>query len=333
MPLDDQLDAFREAYNRTRSEIHKVIVGQEDAVDACLVALICGGHILLEGVPGLGKTRLVKAIASCTSLSFSRIQFTPDLMPADIIGTNIVSEDRGTGSRSFNFSRGPLFAQIVLADEVNRATPKTQAALLEAMQESTVTVSGTRYVLDEPFCVLATQNPLEMEGTYPLPEAQLDRFFFKVVIPFPPIADLRMIIERTTAEAEVDLAPVVDGPTLMDMRTIARQVPIATSVLDLALKLVAGTQHASPDALASIKPYISHGASPRAAQALVLAAKVSAILDGRYNVSRSDIARYARPALRHRIGRTFEADAEGVSADNVVSSLLDWANRGAEMQR
>ncbi len=303
------------------SEMAKVIVGQKDVVRGVLIAAVAGGHVLLEGVPGLGKTLIVRVLAESLDLQFSRIQFTPDLMPADIVGTNVISED-GTGARSFRFEPGPVFANVVLADEINRATPKTQSALLEAMQERTVTVSKSVHPLPQPFFVLATQNPVEMEGTYPLPEAQLDRFFFKLLVRYPSSEELTEIVERTTTATPPQVDKVADGPTLSRVASLARDVPIASHVQDYAVRLVMGTRPDNGDAPKLVQQFVRLGASPRGAQALVLAGKIRALLEGRYNVSFDDIRATALPALRHRIILNFQADMEGITTDRVVEELL-----------
>ena len=311
--------AFRDTAEAIEQQIQKVIVGQREVVTDVLTAIIAGGHVLLEGVPGLGKTRLVQTVARALDLSFSRIQFTPDLMPADITGTNILQETT-EGHRTFAFQRGPVFANIILADEINRATPKTQAALLEAMQERTVTIANENHRLPTPFFVLATQNPLEMEGTYPLPEAQLDRFFFKLVVGYPSPEELHEIVGRTMlAEAAVDRA--VDGETILRMGEVARQVPIANSVLDYAVRLVMATHPERQGAAEVARKYVRYGASPRGAQTLVLGGKVRALLAGRMNVAYEDIQQLLHPALRHRIILNFDAEASGITADAILDQI------------
>jgi MoxR-like ATPase len=305
-----------------QEEIERVIVGQKEVVTEVLIALFAGGHVLLEGVPGLGKTRLVRTVGEALDLSFSRVQFTPDLMPADITGTNILNESE-TGRRVFSFAPGPVFANIVLADEINRATPKTQSALLEAMQEGTVTVANQVHQLPQPFFVLATQNPVEMEGTYPLPEAQLDRFFFKIVVPFPSAEELAEIVNRTVSGGLVELRHVADASAVQQMSATARQVPIAHSVLDFAIRLVMASHPGNEGAPGLVRQYVRYGASPRGAQTIVLAAKMRAMLDGRVNVAYDDIRAVALPALRHRIVLNFDAEANDVSSDDIVRRLAE----------
>ncbi|MFQ5801373.1 MAG: AAA family ATPase [Candidatus Methylomirabilales bacterium] len=312
---------FRERFQRIVEEVGKVIVGHREVIHDVLLCLFCGGHVLLEGVPGLGKTLLVKTLSRCLDLRFSRIQFTPDLMPADIIGTTVVMED-SEGRKHFQFQRGPLFGQIVLADEVNRATPKTQSALLEAMQELSVTVGKTQHPLERPFFVLATQNPIEMEGTYPLPEAQMDRFFFKIRMVYPSQQDLIGIIDRTTGEAEERINRIIGGPEVEAMKRWVREVPIATHIKEYVARLIMTTHPDCPAAPDPIKRYVRYGSSPRGAQALVLAGKATALLQGRFNVSWEDIQRVAIPALRHRTILSFEGEAEGVSPDVLVEAVL-----------
>jgi len=330
MQAEERVKQFNEYFVRLREEIGKVIVGQEEIVLGAISCLVANGHALLEGVPGLGKTLLVRTLAEATDLAFSRIQFTPDLMPADIVGTNILVET-GSGGREFAFQHGPVFANIVLADEINRATPKTQSAMLEAMQEHSVTVAGAMRKLDEPFLVLATQNPIEMEGTYPLPEAQLDRFLFKLLVEFPNIEELSSIIDRTTASSECHAEKVLDAPTILEMRATAREVVIAQHVKDYALKAVLATHPDSEHASSMATRYVRYGSSPRGGQALVLAGKVRALLDGRFNVSFDDIRTVAKPALRHRIILNFEGEAERISTDSIVEDILEKAGKGEEL--
>jgi MoxR-like ATPase len=300
----------------------KMMVGQQDVLEGVLVAFFAGGHVLLEGVPGLGKTMLVRTLGEAVNLKFARIQFTPDLMPADIVGTNIIVEDE-SGRKAFRFEPGPVFANLVLADEINRATPKTQSALLEAMQEQHVTVGGTQHPLAQPFLVLATQNPLEMEGTYPLPEAQLDRFFFKLKVRYPSAEDLHSILDRTTAAESPVVSKVLnDVQEVVAMRDIVRQVPVAREVQAHAVHVVLATHPDHKESSPLAKRFVRYGASPRAAQALVLAAKIYALLDGRYHVAKDDIDKAALPALRHRIIMNFEGEAEGKTSDEIVGEIL-----------
>ncbi len=316
------VEEFQKVAARIEAEVGKVIVGQREVIRYVLIALIAGGHVLLEGVPGLGKTMLVRTLASALSLKFSRIQFTPDLMPSDITGTTILVEDEA-GRRTFQFQPGPIFANLVLADEVNRATPKTQSALLEAMQERTVTVSNTIHRLPRPFFVLATQNPIEMEGTYPLPEAQLDRFFFKLLVSFPQADELIDILNRTTTVEEPRAEPVADGETILAMGELARGLAVASPVMDYIVRLVLATHPENPEAPDIVRRFARYGSSPRGAQALVLGAKIMALLDGRFNVAIDDVRAVAAPALRHRIILNFEGQAEGIQPDQVIRVLLE----------
>jgi MoxR-like ATPase len=328
-PIEARAEEFREVYRRLRAEVGKVIVGHDEIVAGVLTCLFVGGHALLEGVPGLGKTLLVRTLSDALSLDFNRIQFTPDLMPADIIGTNVVMETPD-GRRVFEFQRGPIFAQIVLADEINRATPKTQSALLEAMQEHSVTVGGHVHRLKEPFFVLATQNPIEQEGTYPLPEAQLDRFFFKLVVGYSTREELATILDRTTRGERPRAERVVDGDTLLRLQDLVREVVVAPHVQDYAIRLALATHPEGPHAVPVTNQYVRWGTSPRGVQALVMAAKVRALLDARYNVSYEDIRRVYLPALRHRVLLNFEAQAEGIDADEVLLKVLDAVPEKAE---
>ncbi len=314
---------FRAKFQRVRDEVGKAIVGHDDIVDGVLTAMFVGGHVLLEGVPGLGKTYLIRSLASALSLNFSRIQFTPDLMPADIIGTNIINEDAASGTRSFEFQRGPLFAQMILADEINRATPKTQSAMLEAMQEHTVTVAGTQYKLEEPFFVMATQNPIEQEGTYPLPEAQLDRFLFKLVVAYSSKDEMKTILDRTTTGYKPDIKPVMSGPEILGAQQLVRRIVMAPHVQDYAIRLAMATHPNGPYAVAVTNKYVRWGASPRAAQALTLGAKLQAMLDGRFNTAFSDVQKVYLPALRHRVLLNFEGEAEGISTDDALREIIE----------
>ncbi len=315
------VDALQDTARAIEQEVGRVIVGQEAAVRGVVIALLAGGHVLLEGLPGLGKTMLVRTMAEALHLRYSRIQFTPDLMPADVFGTNILAEDAG-GNRHFVFQPGPIFANLVLADEINRATPKTQSALLEAMQEQTVTVANDAHQLPRPFFVLATQNPIEMEGTYPLPEAELDRFFFKLNVAYPSREQLNEIVRRTTGGQMEAVHRVADGRTLIEMQALARQVPIAGHVADYAVRLVMATHPETENASEAARRYVRYGASPRAAQAIVLAAKIYALLSGRYNVAYEDVRRVAPPALRHRLILNFEAEAKAVAPDTVIRAIV-----------
>ena len=311
------------AYTRMREEIGKVIIGQTDVVDQLLIALFSRGHCLLVGVPGLAKTLLVSTIARILQLSFRRIQFTPDLMPSDITGTDVLQDDPETGRRVFQFMQGPLFTHMLLADEINRTPPKTQAALLEAMQERNVTVGSNPYRLPSPFFVLATQNPIEQEGTYPLPEAQLDRFMFNVVVKYPTAAEELRILKQTTGGEEPELKHALTGEQILALQEVVRKVPVAEHVFVYARDLVRATRPEEPEASKFVKQYISWGAGPRAGQYLILGAKARAILEGRFHVSTEDVQSVAHPVLRHRIVTTFQANSEGVSVDNVISRLLE----------
>jgi MoxR-like ATPase len=307
---------------RLRSGVKQRIVGQGEVLDGVLMCLLCGGHALLEGVPGLGKTLLVRTLADATSLDFARIQFTPDLMPADLVGTTVLSESPG-GGRSFSFQRGPVFAHVVLADEVNRATPKTQSALLEVMQEHSVTVGTTTHRLDEPYCVLATQNPLEMEGTYPLPEAQLDRFLLKLEVPFPSHDELHAILDRTTGQEPAPLSALLSRERILAMRRVVREVAVPRHVQEHAVNLLEATHPGRRKGLTRVERFVRFGASPRGAQAMLLAAKARAVFDGRFSVSAEDVRAMARPALRHRVILSFEGEAEGVRTDQLLDDILD----------
>ncbi len=317
----DLVAAFQRDLQRLQRELGKVIVGHDDIVEGVLFALCAGGHALLEGVPGLGKTLLVRTLADTIDLRFSRIQFTPDLMPADILGTNVIVED--SGQRRFEFQRGPLFANVVLADEVNRATPKTQSALLEAMQERSVTIGKTSYKLDLPFFVLATQNPLEMEGTYPLPEAQLDRFFVKLKVTVPSSEELHTILDRTTGQSMPTVEKILDRGRLLELQELARRVPVARPVQDYVVRIVQATHKSGPGKRpAMVEKYARYGSSPRGAQACLLAAKIAALLDGRFAVSTADIRRVVKPTLRHRVLLSFEGEAEGIDVDTLLDRIL-----------
>jgi len=332
MNRDARVEAFVAAFEALRVEVAKVIVGHREVITHVLTGLFAGGHVLLEGVPGLGKTLLIKTLSEGLELSFSRIQFTPDLMPADIIGTNIIVEDPD-GRKHFQFQQGPIFAHILLADEINRATPKTQSALLEGMQEGAVTVGGASRPLPAPFFVLATQNPIEMEGTYPLPEAQLDRFLFKLRVRYPAIEELNAIIDRTTQSRAATVSRVVNGPAVMSFRELIREVPIASHVRDFASAIVMATHPQWEKAPEVARRFVRYGASPRGAQALVLGAKVRALAEGRYNVSVDDIKALAAPALRHRIILNFEGEAEGIDTDNLVARVMESTEAATAQSR
>jgi MoxR-like ATPase len=321
-----QPERFQELADAIERELAKFIVGQRALVRSVLIALIAGGHVLLEGQPGLGKTVLVRSLADVLELAFARVQFTPDLMPADVTGTNIVTED-DSGRRRFEFQPGPLFTNLLLADEINRATPKTQSALLEAMQERQVTVGDRTRPLPRPFFVLATQNPIELEGTYPLPEAQLDRFLFKLLVPFPDAADLAEIARRTTGVDEAELLPVASGEDLSAMSTLAREVPVAEPVMERAVRILLATHPDRAEAPEEVRRYVRWGASPRGLQTMVLAGRIRALLEGRFNLALEDLEAVALPALRHRVFLNFEADAAGVDSDRVVAAVLE-SSRG-----
>ncbi len=321
MNTEQSIEAFRNCHARLRAEIGKVIVGQEAIVQDTLTAIFANGHVLLEGVPGLGKTLLVRTLGQVLDLSFSRIQFTPDLMPADILGTNLVMET-STGRREFQFQRGPIFAHLILADEINRATPKTQSALLEAMQEKQVTAGGEIRKLDEPFFVLATQNPIDQEGTYPLPEAQLDRFFYKLLVGYPNTPELTEVLSRTTEAAAALVNRVLDRESLLAFQRLVREVPVASHVRDYAVRLILATHPKTDTGLPIATHYLRFGSSPRGAQALILAGKVRALAQGRFNVSFDDLVAAAPAALRHRLILNFEAEAEGITTDHIVAQVL-----------
>ncbi len=328
--VEEQCQEFREMFDSLRGEVAKVIVGHGEIVDNVLICLFCGGHILLEGVPGLGKTLLVRTLSSALSLKFRRIQFTPDLMPADIIGTNIVMEDKATGKRQFEFQAGPIFGQIILADEINRATPKTQSAMLEAMQEHSVTSGGTIHKLDEPFIVLATQNPIEQEGTYPLPEAQLDRFLFKLIVPYSNREELATILDRTTTANEPKAEAVIDAGQIIAARDLVKRVAVAPHVQDYAIRLVLATHPEGEFACGMTNRFVRFGSSPRGVQALILAGKVRAMLDRRYHVSFADIVQSVLPALRHRVLLNFEGQAEGIANDDILGEILKETPKAME---
>ncbi len=318
---DERVKRFSESIAKIKEEIKKDVVGQEEIVDNVIVAIIAGGNVLLEGVPGVGKTRLVRSLSKTLSLSFSRIQFTPDLMPSDVTGTNVI-EKTADGRMNAVFQRGPIFANLILADEINRATPKTQSAMLEVMQEHKVTVAKTTYAMAEPFFVLATENPVEQDGTYPLPEAQMDRFMFKLVMSFPKVEELKEIVNMTQITMEETATAVVDGAAILEMRALAKTVPVIDGVLGYAMDLVAATHSELPSAPDAAKKYVKYGASPRAAQALITCAKVRALMNGRYNVSYADIDALALPVLRHRIKINYAAVNDKLSVDDVVTLLL-----------
>jgi len=332
---DDDLQAVQklQAANETiRREMAKVIVGQEEVLEQLLICIFAKGHCLLIGVPGLAKTLMIATLAKTLSLDFSRIQFTPDLMPSDITGTEVIQEDKQTGERKFQFLEGPIFANIILADEINRTPPKTQAALLEAMQEHQVTAGGTRHALKPPFFVLATQNPIEQEGTYPLPEAQLDRFMFNVLVDYPSADEEFEIMKRTTSAPEAPPEAVLTGDEIMRLQQIVRRVPIADHVTRYAMKLTRSTRHRTAEAPDFIKEWLSWGAGPRACQYLILGGKARALLKGRHHVSTEDIDAVAKPVLRHRIITNFNAEAEGVTADKIVERLLEWCGSEAAVK-
>jgi MoxR-like ATPase len=320
--MQQQAEEFRRRYTSVKEQIQRVIVGHDEVVHGVLTCLFIGGHCLLEGVPGLGKTLLIRTLAETLSLPFNRVQFTPDLMPSDILGTNIITETP-EGRRVFEFQKGPIFTQICLADEINRATPKTQSALLETMQEGTVTVAGTRYVLDKPFFVMATQNPIEQEGTYPLPEAQLDRFFFKLVVGYSTREELATVIDRTTKGIHITPEKVMDGAEILKWQKLIREVILAQHVQDYIVRLTLATHPEGAFALPVTNKYLRWGSSPRGAQTLALAAKIRALLDGRYNVSFEDVRRVYLPAMRHRVILNFEAQAEGLDTDRVLLEILE----------
>ncbi|MCO4782772.1 MAG: MoxR family ATPase [Candidatus Cloacimonetes bacterium] len=319
--IDPQL-----VFKNIKKEAHKVIIGNDELIEQVIIAFFCGGHVLLEGVPGLGKTLLVKTISHILNIKFNRIQFTPDLMPADIIGTTVIHQLQ-SGERVFRFQKGPLFANLILADEINRATAKTQSALLEAMGEGSISVAGKSHHLQQPFFVMGTQNPLEMDGTYKLPEAQLDRFFFKIDLPFPDLDTLMKIVDTTTANDTVELFPVVDVPSILEIRKNIRDVPIASHLNELACKLVLATQPSGDGASAQAKKYVSFGVGPRGLQSLILAAKAYAYFHGRLNVSKQDILQMVLPTFRHRMALNFEGEAEGLNTDLVLEKITSQLER------
>ncbi len=322
--LDDKAAAelLKSSYTKIAAEMGKFIVGQASVIEQLLIAVLAGGHCLLEGVPGLAKTAMVSTLAKTMNMAFRRIQFTPDLMPSDITGTDIIQEDPATGRRTFVFQKGPLFTQMLLADEINRTPPKTQAALLEAMQERSVTVGGHTLKLDQPFFVLATQNPIEQEGTYPLPEAQRDRFVFLVKVDYPSREEERQIIARTTGNFTADIQPILSGAQILELQKVVRKVPVPDHVTDFVLDLVRFTRPNEPDAPAFIKELIAWGAGPRACQNLILTGKVRAVLQGRFHVTIDDIEALAMPVLRHRVVPTFNAEAEGVTVDEIIARVI-----------
>ncbi len=320
--IEERAQQFRDSFLEIQEEVGKVIVGQIEIIQQVLITLFAGGHCLLEGVPGLGKTLLVRTLSEILELKFSRIQFTPDLMPADIIGTNVVMEDE-RGRRHFEFQKGPVFGQMILADEINRATPKTQSSLLEAMQERTVTSGGNTYELEPPFLVMATQNPLEMDGTYPLPEAKLDRFFFKIAVGFPTREELGTILDRTVDVEQPEPRKLMDGPTIEAWKGLVREVVVAPHVKDYGVRLTLASHPEGEFAVDATNKFVRYGSSPRAAQCLTLAAKIRALLDSRFNVSFDDYRRSAHPVMRHRILLNFEGEAEGVSTDSIIDEILE----------
>src|SRR6266404_2253763 len=330
MTTEEQIQSFHDSYSALRAEIGKVIVGHDAIVEGTLIALFAGGHVLLEGVPGLGKTLLVRTLSEVLDLSFSRIQFTPDLMPADILGTNLVMETQ-SGRREFQFQRGPIFAHLILADEINRATPKTQSALLEAMQEHQVTAAGELRRLNEPFFVMATQNPIDQEGTYPLPEAQLDRFFFKILVGYPSAADMTEVLSRTTTGARAEVVKVLEREALLELMRLVREVPVASHVKDYAVRLVLATHPKTETAAPISSQYLRFGSSPRGGQTLLLAGKVRALIQGRFNASFDDIEAVAATALRHRLILNFEAEAEGITTDHIIGQVLKDVPRDAQL--
>ena len=326
MSKEEAIQQFHEKYQRLVEEIGKVIVGQQEIIEGTLIAVFAGGHVLLEGVPGLGKTLLVRTLGRALDLTFNRIQFTPDLMPADILGTNLVMEGPD-GRRRFEFQKGPIFAHLILADEINRATPKAQSALLEAMQEHSVTAGGEVRRLEEPFFVMATQNPIDQEGTYPLPEAQLDRFLFKLIVTYPAPEELVEVLDRTTGKTTPEAETVLSREELLQMQQLVREVPIAQHVKDYIVRLVHATHPENEEAPEMVRRYLRYGSSPRGAQALVLGGKVRALAHGRFNVSFEDVQALAPWALRHRLIRNFEAEADGITTDQIIQHVLEQVPR------
>jgi MoxR-like ATPase len=322
------VEHLQKGYKSIREEMAKVIVGQEEVLEQLLIGIFSRGHCLLIGVPGLAKTLMISTLARTLSLSFSRIQFTPDLMPSDITGTEVIQEDKTTGERRFQFLKGPIFASIVLADEINRTPPKTQAALLEAMQEHQVTAGGKRHPLEQPFFVLATQNPIEQEGTYPLPEAQLDRFMFNVLVDYPTETEELEIMRRTTSAEKGELKPILDGPEILRLQDLVRRVPISDHVTRYAMRLTRATRLRTAEAPDFVKEWLSWGAGPRACQYLILGGKARALLHGRHHVSTEDIAKVAHPVLRHRLITNFNAEAEGITTDKIIDRLLEYVEAG-----
>jgi len=320
--IEQEAVHFRTRFDTLKAEVQKVIVGQDEVIEHCITAMIAGGHVLLEGVPGLGKTMLVRCLASALELVFQRIQFTPDLMPADLIGTNILVDD-GQGNSGFQFSPGPIFCNLLLGDEINRATPKTQSALLEAMQEMSVTVAGHTRMLEQPFFVLATQNPLEMEGTYPLPEAQLDRFFFKLKVPYPTRAQFEQILDRTTDQTSPSIRQVFSGLDLVHMGRFARAVPIAPPIRERVVQIIMATHPETEGVSEDVKKYVRYGASPRAGQSLILAAKIRALREGRFHVATEDLLVFVEATLRHRVMMSFEAQADGVAIETLLQRIIE----------
>jgi MoxR-like ATPase len=320
--VDRQIEEFRDHFKRVSEEVSRIIVGNDEIIAGVMTCLLVKGHVLLEGIPGVGKTKLVQTLADVTHLKFSRIQFTPDLMPGDIIGTSVVREDEA-GTKHFEFQHGPIFANMVLADEINRATPKTQSALLEAMQENSVSAGGTTHNLDQPFFVLATQNPIEMEGTYPLPEAQMDRFLFKLRLDFPAADELYSIVDRTTQQAEPEVNRVLEQEQILEMRDIARAVPVSKPVMEYAIAITLATHPESEKAHEMARKYVRFGSSPRGVQSLILGAKVNALMSDRVHVSCEDVRAVTMPALRHRVLLNFEAEAERIETDDILQRILE----------